>query len=135
MLHVFVILYLWNDQNPNRRSYCFTNQVPTYVLFSSRAKFVIFLLKMKNCLISTSAIDEHPNLVSILYFYDGKTPNNELKLGRKCVRIDGSLSKKDWKNQHSFEIISCKKRPQILFKHFNFFPLMSALDHCGITET
>ena len=67
----------------------------TYLLFSSRAKFVIFLLKMKNCLISTSAIDEHPNLVSILYFYDGKTPNNELKLGRKCVRIDGSLPKKD----------------------------------------
>ena len=50
---------------------------------------------MKHCLISTSAIDEHPNLVSILYFYDGKTPNNELKLGRKCVRIDGSLPKKD----------------------------------------
>ena len=135
MLHVFVILYLWNDQNPNRRSYCFTNQVPTYVLFSSRAKFVIFLLKMKNCLISTSAIDEHPNLVSILYFYDGKTPNNELKLGRKCVRIDGSLPKKRIEKSTFFWNNFLQKATPNFVQTFQFFSLMPALDHCGITET
>ena len=49
---------------------------------------------MKNCLISTSAIDEHPNLVSILFFHVGKTPKNELKLGKKYVQIDARLPQK-----------------------------------------
>ena len=56
---------------------------------------------MKNCLISTSAIDEHPNLVSILFFHVGKTPKIELKLGKKYVRIDARLpqkKKKELKN-------------------------------------
>ena len=44
--------------------------------------------------------------------------------------------KKELKNQHSFKIFPCKKRSQILFKNFQFFPLIPALDHCGtITET
>ena len=68
------------------------SQIKYLLMYYSRqsAENCYFFFKMKNWLISTSAIDEHPNLVSILYFYDGKTPNNELKLGRKCVRIDGS---------------------------------------------
>ena len=93
---------------------------------------------MKNCLISTSAIDEHPNLVSILFFHVGKTPKIELKLGKKYVRIDARLpqKKKELKNQNSFKIFSSKELSQILFKTFQFFPLIPALDHCGtITET
>ena len=97
----------------------------------SRVKIVIFLLKMKNCLISTSAIDEHPNLVSILFFHVGKTPKNELKLGKKYVQIDARLPQKKIKN---WKMNILFKNPRFCIKIFNSF--IPALDHCGtITET